>query len=194
MKSPEFIAFFEIDELQPMRRRLYEEFDKYKTQMDCLISDLDASRTVAENNQKISRDTNLSQLIESKSDQGDYYKKDIVEIYNSYTMFAVPEEICGLPAIGFVEGMACGSVYFGLDDPMYRDIGMYPGIHYVSYDGTVVDLMSNVNYYQEHPVELIKIRDAGYKFVLEKLNSVAIYSNFFHQLTLMSSRKSTDND
>ena len=99
-------------------------------------------------------------------------------------MFAVPEEICGLPAIGFVEGMACGSVYFGLDDPMYQNIGMNPGVHYVSYDGTVIDLMAKVNYYQAHPTELMNIGEAGSKFVLENLEPTVVYSKFIRQLKL----------
>ena len=43
--------------------------------------------------------------------------------------------------IGFVEGMACGSAYIGLDDPMYKDIGLIPGKHYIIY-GTLEDLKS----------------------------------------------------
>jgi hypothetical protein len=189
MKSPEFIDFFAADELQPMRRKLYEQATHYKKQMDCLVSDLNASRVVTETKDTQSQGTSAVHVIESSSAQFDYYKKDIVEIYNSYTMFAVPEEICGLPAIGFVEGMACGSVYFGLDDPMYQNIGMNPGVHYVSYDGTVIDLMAKVNYYQEHPTELIKIGEAGSKFVLEYLNPTVIYSKFVRQLKLVLSKK-----
>jgi hypothetical protein len=184
MKSPEFINFFAADELQPMRRELYEQAAHYKKQMDCLVSDLNATRSVTEIKDAQSQGISATHIIEPTSSQSAYYRKDIVEIYNSYTMFAVPEEICGLPAIGFVEGMACGSVYFGLDDPMYQGIGMSPGVHYVSYDGTVIDLMEKVNYYQEHTTELIKIGEAGTKFVLNNLNPTAVYSKFVHQLEL----------
>lgn len=191
MKSPEFIGFFGTDELQPMRRKLYEQAMHYKKQMDCLVSDLNASRVVTEAKNMQEQRTSVPHIIESSSTQMNYYKKDIVEIYNSYTMFAVPEEVCDLPAIGFVEGMACGSVYFGLDDPMYRSIGMNPGVHYVTYDGTVIDLMVKVNYYQEHPIELIEISKAGAQFVLNNLNSTVVYDNFLHQLELILASSKT---
>ena len=54
-------------------------------------------------------------------------------------MFVVPEEANDLPGIGFVEGMACGSAYIGLDDGMYKDIGLIPRKHYITYDGTLED-------------------------------------------------------
>lgn len=189
MKSPEFIDFFAADELQPMRRKLYEQAAFYTKQMDCLISDLNASRTLAVNTDEKNKTTCPHHGFGAVSDQVSYYKKDIVEIYNSYTMFTVPEEICSLPAIGFVEGMACGSVYFGLDDPMYRDIGMYPGIHYIGYDGTVADLMIKVDYYQIHPEELSKIGQNGYRFVSENLNQAVIYDDFVQQLALAAAAK-----
>jgi hypothetical protein len=184
MKSPEFIDFFATDELQPMRRKLYEQATLYNKQMDCLVSDLNASRVVTEAKHSKSQGIRAARVVESSSTQFDYYKKDIVDIYNTYTMFAVPEEICGLPAIGFVEGMACGSVYFGLDDPMYQNLGMNPGVHYVSYDGTVIDLMAKVNYYQQHPTELAQIGEAGSRFVLEHLSPTVVYSNFVRQLRM----------
>ena len=97
-------------------------------------------------------------------------------------MFAVPEEICDLPAIGFVEGMACGCVFFGLDDPMYRDLGLLPGIHYVFYDGTVTNLMEKVRYYQSHSDELELIANRGCEFVLEHLNPDVVYKEFLKLL------------
>ena len=41
----------------------------------------------------------------------EYYKFDIVKLFNGYQMFVCPEEICDLPGIGFIEGMACGCLY-----------------------------------------------------------------------------------
>ena len=52
-----------------------------------------------------------------------------------------------MDCLGFVEGMACGSAYIGLDDPMYKDIGLIPGKHYITYDGTLEDLKSKIAYY-----------------------------------------------
>lgn len=167
MKDPEFLAFFHGDELQPMRRQIYSQAANYTAQMDCFVSDLNASRTEAGS---------------KGNSQQAYYKKDIVALYNSYAMFAVPEEVCDLPAIGFVEGMACGAAYFGLDDPMYRDLGMVPGVHYVCYDGTVADLMNKVGFFQQHPEQLKQIAEAGCQFVNSHLRAAVVYDRFINEL------------
>ena len=91
----------------------------------------------------------------------------MVEKFNEYKMHIVGEEILGVPGIGFVEGMACGSAYIGLDSPMYRDLGLIPGVHYITYDGTKEGLRSTVEYYQkpEHQAELEQIAKTGCEFV-----------------------------
>ena len=94
-----------------------------------------------------------------------YYKIDIVDKYNEYKMAIVPEEVIDLPAIGFVECMACGCAYIGVPSSMYENVGMISGIHYIGYDGTVADLVNKINYYQNHPDELSVIASNGYKFV-----------------------------
>jgi hypothetical protein len=90
--------------------------------------------------------------------------------------------VCGLPGIGFVEGMACGSAYFGLDDPMYRDIGMVPGIHYVAYDGSMEGLLDKISFYQKHTVELEAIAEKGYRFVCERLAPDQVYGAFLERV------------
>jgi hypothetical protein len=181
MKSPEFIDFYGVDELQPMRRKLYEEAADYKGQMDCLISDLNATRKI-ESTSLRSRFHKIIARIFGSQAQMDYYKRDIVDIYNAYTMFAVPEEICDLPAIGFVEGMACGAAYLGLSNPMYQDIGMVAGVHYIAYDGTVADLMAKVHYYQQHRDEVERIAEEGRRFISTCLSTEAVYGKFIKRL------------
>jgi hypothetical protein len=101
-------------------------------------------------------------------------------------MFAVPEEVCDLPAIGFVEGMACGTAYLGLRNPMYEDIGMVAGVHYIPHDGTVSDLMAKVSYYQQHPDEVALIAMEGCRFVREHLCSQTVYGDFVERLLALS--------
>jgi len=193
MKDVLFIEFFGTDELQPMRRNLYDQSHLFTGQLDCLISDyqkeadaLNSSDRVSETESSLrKRAANLKYLIKKVkgfNPQRDYYRKNIVDIYNSYKMFVVPEEICDLPAIGFVEGMACGSAFFGLDDPMYRDLGLIPGIHYVSYDGTITDLMDRVRYYQTHTDELELIANQGYEFVSQNFKPDLVYEDFTKML------------
>lgn len=181
MQDPAFCSFFGTQELQPMRRRLFEVAARYTAEMDCLVSDLNATRAVARPHRLRRLWDNLCRMVGARA-QGDYYRRDIVEIYNSYAMFAVPEEVCGLPAIGFVEGMACGSAYLGVEGPMYRDLGMLPGVHYIAYDGSVDDLMAQVRYHQQHPELTAAIAAAGCSLARTVLGGDAVYGAFVDTL------------
>ena len=99
--------------------------------------------------------------------QKKYFSFDMVEKFNEYKMHVVGEEILGIPGIGYVEGMACGSAYIGLDSPMYRDLGLIPGVHYIAYDGTKEGLRSTIEYWQspENQAELEAIAKRGCDFV-----------------------------
>lgn len=180
MKDKNFIDFFGGNQLQPLRQDLYRDALKYTLEMDCIISDLGSTRNEEDEKSELKGKNKFNQLFAHKHPQLSYYKKDIVSIYNSYMMFAVPEEICNLPAIGFVEGMACGCAYIGVDDPMFRDIGMVPGIHYISHDGTIEDLISKVRTYQDKSVELEIIANNGYTFAHSYLKPEKVYRDFFN--------------
>lgn len=182
MKDKNFIDFFGGNKLQPLRQDLYRDASKYTLEMDCIISDLSSTRNEEDEQSELKGKNKFIELFFYKHPQLNYYKKDIVSIYNSYKMFAVPEEICDLPAIGFIEGMACGCAYIGIDDPMFRDIGMVPGIHYISHDGTVEDFISKVRLYQHKKVELEIIANNGYAFARNYLNPEKVYRDFFNMI------------
>ena len=189
MTDRDFINFFQTDELQPIRRQIYERAKEYGAEIDSFISDLNASRASS----KVKAEPIWRRIFRRfiPQTQHTYYKKNIVDVYNSYMMFAVPEEVCDLPAIGVVEGMACGCAFFGLDSPMYRDLGMVPGLHYVAYDGSINNLVEKVRYYQQPEqlgiLEQIAVR--GCKLVGEKLRAETVYQEFLERLNvrLMSS-------
>lgn len=182
MTDPDFINFFHTDELQPIRRQIYEHAHEYRDEIDSMISDLNESRVTG----KVKQDLIWRRVLRRfmPHPQRAYYKKDIVEVYNSYMMFAVPEEVCDLPAIGVVEGMACGCAYFGLDDPMHRDLGMEPGVHYVAYDGTLAGLAEKIRFYQlsEQQESLEQIAARGCELVNEKFRSESVYQDFVQRL------------
>lgn len=182
IRDEDFIKFYKQNELQPMRRILYNNAEKYKQEMDCFISDLNATRINIRPDTKGNILSRFSNFFIKDNPQKKYYEQDIVATYNSYMMFAVPEEICGLPAIGFVEGMACGCAYIGIDSKMYRDIGLIPGVHYIAYDGTVFDLMEKVRYYQRNLDALESIAKRGESYVLANLNSNTIYEKFLTEI------------
>ena len=141
-----------------MRKIIYDNRDELKDLINSRISDLYKDEV-----ERLDEGENLFQKIYARIfnamfvKQSNYHKFDIVAEYNNAKMFVVPEEANDLPGIGFVEGMACGSAYIGLDDPMYKDIGFIQGIHYISYDGTLNDLKNKIIYYQNHNKELENI-------------------------------------
>lgn len=189
MTDGEFVDYFGGDELQPLRRTLFEQASQYVSEMNSLIVDINNLRATQLSRPKDPLQKRLVRRVgrlftRNRPDDTlqDYYRKNIVDTYNEHRMFAVPEEVCDLPAIGFVEGMACGCAYFGLDNPMYRDLGLVPGVHYVGYDGSIPDLMAKVRYYQQHTTELEDIANRGYEFVGKNLSPDVVYGAFFKQL------------
>lgn len=104
-----------------------------------------------------------------------------VSLYNSYKMFVVPEEVVGIPAIGFVEGMACGAAYIGLDHTMYRDIGLIAGVHYIVYDGSLTDLQLKVKYYIANDKELEVIARQGHEFVVRNFSMETVRTLFYEK-------------
>ena len=104
-------------------------------------------------------------------------------------MFVVPEEVSGLPGIGFVEGMMCGSVFIGLNDPMYTDIGLKDGVNYIGYDGSLDNLKYKITYYQEHQKELNDISNNGYNFISENFKKYMIAEKFVNDVFLQSLKR-----
>ena len=185
LRVPEFVEFFGTDELQPLRREIYNHAAENAARIESMISDLDASRSRAPVPRADSLIRSLARRLFGKHPQLSYYKKDIVAIYNRFTMFVVPEEICDLPAIGFIEGMACGCVYLGLDNPMYRDLGMIPGVHYLTYDGTLADLNRTIERHQDSNGQrlLEQIAVSGEDFARRVMHSNTVYDAFLADLS-----------
>ena len=71
--------------------------------------------------------------------QSDYFKRDIVEIFNSYALVVCGDELCGLPAISNFEAMACGAIPI-VNGDNYKGLGLEPGIHFLEHSGVVDDL------------------------------------------------------
>jgi hypothetical protein len=80
-----------------------------------------------------------------------YYSEDIVATYNQYRFSYVSDEIYHAPALGFFESMACGAIPLGIDDDIYRDIGLVKGVHYLAFDGSFGGLMATLLQAQKEP-------------------------------------------
>ena len=109
-------------------------------------------------------------------------------------MFVCPEEIIGLPSINTFEGMACQNAYLGIDSPMFTNIGMKHGEHYISYEeNNLDDLVSKIRYYQNHPEELKKIAQEGYKLVHQNFSRKKVADKFWQDLVEISNNFKQNN-
>jgi glycosyltransferase involved in cell wall biosynthesis len=189
MKDINFINFFKTDLLQPLRTEIAYNSDRISDKIDSMINNMQIvdseiykqnlfSKFILTDFKNIYKILSRKKVTNKIERDSLYYKLDIVNKYNEYKMFVVPEEIIGFPGIGFVEGMACGCAYIGLDHDMYRDLGMIPGKHYITFDGSLQDLLSTIEYYQKNQNELEVIADNGYSFVKKKFNNETVFLEF----------------
>lgn len=174
---------FGTEWIQPMRKEIYDHADIYPTELDSYIS------YITEDQKEIKEDDFLFFKIYKKLynrrkgwTQSRYTSFDMVEKFNEYMMFVCPEELVGMPGIGFVEGMACGTAYIGLDTQYYRKLGLIPGEHYIAYDGTMGGLIETIRYYQKHIEDTQRIAKAGMDFVRRNFNEETVASKFFSDL------------
>lgn len=176
-KAKDFLAFFKDGtNLQPMRKAIYQHQAELKSLIDCFMCDYDNMRSLKAPS---SDDTLLTRLAKKylpyfmlykilPNYQSQYFNFNIVEKYNNYKMFVCPEEIVGLPSTNVFEGMACGCVFFGIDDPMYANLGMRDGINYVSYkNDSIDDLVDKISFYQKNPEKLEQISKNGVEFIAQ---------------------------
>lgn len=184
----EFLSVYGDPCDQPARKFVKDNPEFFKDTVDCYSSDY------LEDNpgKKINPSDNVLikwyKKIYNKTHVGrqtKYFSFNMVEKFNDYKMHLLGEEILGVPGIGFVEGMACGSAYIGLDSPMYRDYGLIPGIHYITYDGTKEGLRATVEYYQqpENQDELEKIAKVGCEFVRSHFRGETVAENLMKRLS-----------
>jgi hypothetical protein len=162
----DFINFFGHSDLHPMRTLIFEQKEKLYNYIDSFISPI------------IEKDKN-----KQSDSQKKYFSFDIVQKYNEYMMFIVPEEISGLPGIGFVEGMKCGTAFIGKECKMYSDLGLINGINYIGYDGTIEDLINKIIYYQNSAEELEKIALCGFNLMQKEFTKEKIGYKILNKVT-----------
>ena len=174
----------------PVRKMIKDNPKYYEGLIDCTSQDY-----IEENDEKkINPSDNFFSKIYKRfynrmhvGRQTKYFSFDMVEKFNEYKMHIVGEEILGVPGIGYVEGMACGSAYIGLDSPMYRDIGLVPGVHYIAYDGTKEGLRKTIEHWQkpENQYELELIAKRGCDFVRENFCGEKVAKELIEKLISM---------
>lgn len=186
-KHKEFLSVYGNPCDQPARKFVKDNPNFFKDTVDCYSSDylednpgkeiLSSDNALMKVYKKLYNRTHVGK-------QKKYFSFNMVEKFNDYKMHLVGEEILGVPGIGFVEGMACGSAYIGLDSPMYRDYGLIPGVHYIAYDGTKEGLKKTVEYYQkeENQRELESIAKAGCDFVTNNFKGNIVAEKLINEL------------
>ena len=174
---------FGTEWIQLMRKEIYEHAEEHTNEIDSYIS------YILEDKKKINPEDNAIIKIFKKIynrytgwTQTKYTSFDMVEKFNEYMMFICPEELVGMPGIGFVEGMACGTAYIGLDTSYYRNLGLIPNKHYITYDGTMQDLIKTIKFYQSHTEETQIIAKEGMKYVRENFNAQTVAKKFYQDL------------
>ena len=186
-KHSEFLEVYGDPCDQPSRKQIKDNPDFFENTIYCTSSDYNEDNTAKEVKKQDNKFVRLYKNLHNRffaGKQKKYYSFDMVEAFNSYKMCIVGEEILGVPGIGFVEGMACGCAYIGIDSPMYTDLGLIPGIHYITYDGTKEDLKRVIEYYQmdEHQQELEQIAKTGCEYVRAHFNGNAVAEKLLHDL------------
>lgn len=182
--------YFEVHDescLQPVRKFVKDNPEFFNDTIDCYSEDYfegDEGKKVKDTDNKL---VVLYKRIYNRFHTGQqkkYFSFDMVEKFNDYKMCIVGEERIGLPGIGFVEGMACGAAYLGIDSPMYRDYGLIPGVHYIAYDGTKEGLRKTIEYYQmpEHQEELERIANTGCEFVRKNFRGELVAEKLIKEL------------
>jgi glycosyltransferase involved in cell wall biosynthesis len=199
----DFRDFFKTDTFHPMRRKIFENRERLKDLLEVRMSDLDAEIEPSTGKHPMYKGSRLrkayafaytyyDERLRPFHGRRKYYDFNIVDFYNAHKLFVVPEEYMGFPSIGFVEGMACGTAFIGLDHPMYRDLGLLPGVHYISYDGSLEDLIEKIHYYLGKDDLLRSIATNGYNFVTANFSKEKVKQRFFDDLLAMQKSKSVN--
>lgn len=175
----DFLEFFPTGQLHPMRKAIFDNKEQITDYVDSYISAMENVKAISNSSKNLFQKISNFYYIVFKAKQKQYFSFNIVSLYNSYKMFIVPEEIIGLPGIGFIEGMSCGTVFIGKEDPMYSDIGMISGVNYIGYDGTLDDLLKKIAYYQQNEQQLNVIAEESIRFVQDKMQPEIICKSLF---------------
>lgn len=175
--------FFNTEKIQLMRWEILERKDEIKEYVDCFIGDIRSGSVKKRVPQGVIDKVIWKFQSRKAQNQSDYTSFDMVETFNNYKMFVCPEELVGMPGIGAIEGMACGTAYIGIDHEMYKSLGLVPDVHYITYDGTLGGLIDVIKEYQNRPDDVERIAKTGMEYVREHFNEKAIQESFISQLT-----------
>lgn len=179
----EFVDYYGDRCYQPLRKQILENVDILSSVIESKISNRDETAL------KQPRYNNVLEKLYCRIyneltgyKQKKYYSFDMVRMFNNFKLCVVPEDINGIPGVGFVEGMACGCAYVGYEKIDYSQYGLVSGIDYITYDGTVNGLKNVIEYYQARPDELKVIAENGYHKIKKNANKTVTANRLFTSL------------
>lgn len=187
---PEFIDMYGTEYYQPHRKMILDHAEAYPEELDSFISEYEEKEL-----KKVEAGDNIFVKCYKKTfnylnsgKQKNYFSFDMVEKYNEYKMFICPEDVNGSYGVGTIEGMACGCAMIGWNYGAFEDMGMTAGVHYISYDGTMENLIERIRYYQrpENQAELEKIAKTGCEFVRENFSQEKVAEGLYNRLLQIS--------
>ncbi len=183
--DPDFVGYFKHDNLQPIRDELFNGIpNNFKDIVVSHVSHINDGGSLRPVRAAPNVTSSIKNWVHNVFNYGQrkYHSLDMPDLFNNYSMHIVGEEVVGMPGIGFAEGMMCGSVFIGLDDPMYTDLGMEPNKHYLTYNGNYLSLLQTVNNSLKNRIMLKHISEAGAEFANKNFKGSAVFNSFCKQL------------
>ena len=107
-----------------------------------------------------------------------FYNIDLPIFYNKFKFVACPAEIIGLPGIGAFEAMACGAIFITDEGELYDDYGFEENINYISYDGTIDNLVFKIKSMLDDKEHVAFLRKNSLKIINEKMRAKACINIF----------------
>lgn len=188
----EVINFFNTRTIHPLRLAIYENEELCRDLIINNISLIEINEKAGSINKKFNKSGVINSLLKFPVLKVSNFKNDITkrkyydinfnDTFNNYKMFICPEEITGLPAISFVEGMICGCVYIGEKNNMYKDLGMKDGVHYIAHEGNIESVLDRINYFKNRSLLLEKISVNGYNLAKSLFNKKRVKSIFLEMM------------
>ncbi|MDN5104877.1 glycosyltransferase [Aliarcobacter butzleri] len=164
-KYKDYLDFYKQSTYHPIRKILYENKNKVKNLIDVKVSPY----------REKSNEIFLMKLLKKYFvAQKNYFSFDIVELYNEYKYVVVGEENIGFPAIGAFEAMACGCVLIGQKE-YYNSLEMEENIHYISYNGSLEDLVNKIEHLRKNPLIAEEISKNSINYIK---NSFLLYKKY----------------
>lgn len=167
---------------QPLRLQIYEnrmELSEYLDSYQGIFNEKGKKDLLPQDNIVVKLYKKIFNFI-NIGNQKQYFSFDMVEKFNEYKLFLCPEDAHYNPGVGFVEGMACGTAFIGLNNGIYESFGMKDGRDYIGYDGSLKDLKQKIEYWtaDEKSKELEEIANSGMKFIRTQFNPIKVVQSY----------------